>query len=58
MAKGQNTPVKAQESPQTPDLTPEQAKAVLEQNEVLKGLLRAVAADLLKIRDVIGRAVG
>lgn len=58
MAKGQNTPVKAQEAPQTPDLTPEQAKAVLAENEALKRLLRAVAADLLALRDYIGKAAG
>lgn len=57
MAKGQNTPVKAQEAPQTPELTPEQAKALLAQNEALRGLLGALASDLLKLRDVIGRAL-
>lgn len=58
MAKGQDTPVKAQEAPQTPDLTPEQAKAVLAQDEALKRLLKAVAADLLALRDHIVRAIG
>ena len=57
MAKGQNTPVKAQEAPETPELTPEQAKALLAQNEALRGLLGALASDLLKLRDVIGRAL-
>lgn len=58
MANVQNIPVKAQEAPETPDLTPEQAKALLAQNEALKGLLRAVASDLLQLRDHIGKAVG
>ena len=57
MAKGQDTPVKAQEAPKTPELTPEQAKAVLAQNEALRGLLGAVAKDLLALRDAIGRAL-
>lgn len=58
MANKKDTPVKAQEAPQTPDLTPEQAKVLLAQNEALRGLLAAVASDLLKIRDVIGRSLG
>tara|TARA_R110000868_G_scaffold123_2_gene1295 strand:- start:1813 stop:1989 length:177 start_codon:yes stop_codon:yes gene_type:complete len=57
MAKVRDIPVKAQEAPETPDLTPEQAKAVLADNERLRGLLRAVAADLLALRDYIGKAV-
>jgi len=57
MAKGQDTTVKAQEAPETPELTPEQAKVVLAQNEALRGLLGAVAKDLLALRDAIGRAL-
>lgn len=58
MANKKDTPVNALEGPQRADLTPEQAKALLAQNEALRGLLAAVASDLLKIRDVIGRSLG
>ena len=57
MAKVQNIPVKAQEAPETPELTPEQAKALVAQNEALRGLLAAIGSDLLRIRDVIGKSL-
>lgn len=63
MAKaGQDRPVKAVESPETGDLTLDEAKVELanlrQQNEFLRGLLKGLTVDLMTLRDICNRALG
>ena len=63
MAKaGQDRPLKAVEPPQSDDLSLDEAKVVIgnltQQNEALKGALRAVGADCMALRDFCNKVAG
>lgn len=58
MAKVQKMPVKAQEAPETGDKLSDREVGLLRENEALKALLKAVAADLLALRDYVVKALG